>query len=196
MKKRYIRLDNSNFIKKGVVIIKIINYWLHFKTITKHKWYVFNACKDCGIVWRGIKHDLSKFSVKEFISSAKYFQGNSSPIDAEKIAKGYSIAWQNHKGHNTHHWQYWLDNNGKEIIPLKMPYKDLIELICDWIGAGKAYNKGKWTQEEPWNYWCKNKDKMLFNQDTYIFINETLRYIKDYGWSNFSYTIKKKNWEY
>lgn len=170
--------------------MKIKNYWLHFKTIVKHKWYVFLACKDCGIIWRGIKHDLSKFSLKEFVPGAKYFQGNSSPIDAEKIIKGYSIAWQHHKGHNTHHWQYWLDNKGKEIIPLKMPYNDVVELICDWIGAGKAYNKGKWTQEEPWNYWMKNKDKMLFHPDTYRFIEESLKFIKKYGWEKYAKTVK------
>jgi hypothetical protein len=171
-------------------------YWLHIKTIIKHKWYVFLACKDCGIIWRGIKHDSSKFSIKEFASSAKYFQGNRSPIDAEKEATGYSIAWQNHKGHNTHHWQYWLDNKEKEIIPLKMPYKDLVELICDWIGAGKAYNKDKWTKDTPYDYWVKNRDKMIFHSDTYKFIEETLYYIKHWGWKLYSETLKLKVWKY
>jgi hypothetical protein len=171
-------------------------YWLHFKTIVKHKWYVLRACIDCGIVWRGIKHDLSKFSLKEFIPSARYFQGNRSPIDAEKADKGYSLAWQNHKGRNTHHWQYWLDNKGKEIFPLKMPYYDLVELICDWIGAGKAYNKGKWTEETPWEYWKNNKDKMLFHKDTYEFIEMTMLCIKLHGWKYVSKALKDKTFDY
>jgi hypothetical protein len=162
--------------------MKLKNYWLHFKTITKHKWYVYRACKDLEIGWRGIKHDMSKFSFKEFIPSARYFQGTSSPIDAEKKERGYSIAWQHHKGHNTHHWQYWLDNNGSEIVPVKMPFDDLLELIADWIGAGKAYNKEKWTEDEPLNYWNKNKDRMIFHKDTYKFIDEAVHDISECGW--------------
>jgi hypothetical protein len=172
--------------------MKLKPYWLHFATILKHKWYVFLACNDCGIIWRGIKHDLSKLSFKEFFASARYFQGNSSPIDAEKREKGYSIAWQNHKGHNTHHWHYWLDNKDTEIIPLKMPYYDMVELICDWIGAGKVYNKTKWNQEEPYTYWEKNRGKMLFHPETYQFIDDELYHIKEFGWSEDSKQLKRK----
>ena len=71
--------------------------WKHFKTITKHKWVVFKECASCGLIWRGLVHDLSKYSPSEFIPSAKYFQGNKSPIDAEKDSVGYSKAWMHHK---------------------------------------------------------------------------------------------------
>ena len=77
-------------------------YWKHFKTIVKHKYYVGKFCFKCGYYTRGILHDLSKFGFTEFFSSAKYFQGTSSPIDAEKKATGHSLAWQHHKGHNPH----------------------------------------------------------------------------------------------
>jgi hypothetical protein len=56
----------------------------HFKTICKHKAIVFRECRACGIAWQGLIHDLSKFSITEFSASAKYFQGNRSPIEAEK----------------------------------------------------------------------------------------------------------------
>ena len=59
-------------------------YWKHFVTITKHKWVVMINCIKAGIIWRGLTHDLSKYGITEFCSSAKYFQGNRSPIDAEK----------------------------------------------------------------------------------------------------------------
>ena len=67
-------------------------YWNHFKTITKHKLIVMQLCFKCGLYKRGLLHDLSKYGLTEFVSSAKYFQGDKSPIDAEKIDKGYSIA--------------------------------------------------------------------------------------------------------
>ena len=60
----------------------------HFKTVCKHKAVVYRECKACGIPWQGIVHDLSKFSPIEFSASAKYFQGNGSPIEAEKAAVG------------------------------------------------------------------------------------------------------------
>ena len=58
--------------------------WNHFKTICKHKAVVFKECSACGITWQGLIHDLSKYSFEEFLVSAKYFQGNRSPIEAEK----------------------------------------------------------------------------------------------------------------
>lgn len=159
--------------------MKLSNYWKHFKTIVKHKYYVFIACSKCGITWRGIKHDMSKFSPKEFISSSRYFQGTSSPINAEKIKNGYSIAWQNHKGRNTHHYHYWIDVEDGEVIALKMPYKDVVEMICDWVGAGKAYNTNKWTESDVLDYFIKHRSKMLFHEDTAYFIYRILYKIEE-----------------
>ena len=62
-------------------------YLKHFITVTKHKYYVMKYCFKCGIYKRGLLHDLSKYGKTEFCSSARYFQGNSSPIDAEKKEK-------------------------------------------------------------------------------------------------------------
>lgn len=120
----------------------------HFKTVCKHKAIVFHECRKCGLWWRGLVHDLSKFSPTEFGPSARYFQGNKSPIEAEKRAKGYSLAWQHHMGHNPHHWEYWIDY-GKDggIITVKIPFKYVVEMVCDWIGAGKVYSGENWTQD-------------------------------------------------
>ena len=169
---------------------KIKNYWLHLKTICKHKWFVFLACKDCGIVWRGIKHDLSKFLPVEFIEYAQNYSVGKSPVDACKEKYGCCKSWQHHKGHNTHHWQYWIDYIGVNPIELKMPYLDVVELICDWIGAGKAYNQTKWTQDTPYEYWLNNRDKMRFHNETYEFIDHVLKEIKEYGWDDIAFEIK------
>ena len=141
-------------------------YWKHFKTITKHKWYVMIACFKCGLYKQGLLHDLSKYSLIEFNSSAKYFQGGSSPIDKEKSINGYSLAWQNHKGKNKHHWQYWTDFEDGQLITLKMPIEYVKEMICDWIGAGKAYNKGRWNIDVLKNWYENNKDKIVLHNET------------------------------
>lgn len=72
--------------------MKINNIINHFKTVCKHKYYVGKYCFIAGIPWRGIKHDLSKFSPIEFFEGAKYYQGDRSPIDACKEINGYSKA--------------------------------------------------------------------------------------------------------
>ena len=128
------------------------------------------ACFKVGLFWQGLVHDLSKYSPIEFFASARNFQGNKSPVDAEKEKNGYSIAWMNHKATNKHHWQYWLDNKGNMIYPIEMPIKYVKEMLCDWIGAGKAYNKGNWTHETIKKWWLQNESKMILETKTYILV--------------------------
>ena len=155
----------------------------HFKTVCRHKWYVWQECKACGIAWQGLKHDLSKFSAVEFLPSARYFQGNRSPIEAEKEALGYSAAWLHHKGCNPHHWEYWTDFKDEtgEIIANKIPYKYVVEMVCDWIGAGKAYNSGHWTQDMPMKHYQKMLPGRYFHPETQKLIEEFMECIRDDG---------------
>ena len=37
----------------------------HFNLVTRHRWVVFKLCCKAGIPWRGLVHDLSKFSPTE-----------------------------------------------------------------------------------------------------------------------------------
>ena len=156
--------------------------WNHFKTICKHKAVVYRECKACGIMWQGIVHDLSKYSPSEFLPSALYFQGNRSPIEKEKEEIGYSKAWLHHKGHNPHHWEYWTDfgNNG-EIIVIKIPSEYVIEMVCDWIGAGKVYSKKAWSQSEPLNYYKKVRAGRHFHHETEELLVKLLEIIRDDG---------------
>ena len=52
--------------------ITIKNTIKHFNLITRHKWEVFKLCCRIGIPWRGLLHDLSKYSPTEFWESVKY----------------------------------------------------------------------------------------------------------------------------
>ena len=137
------------------------NAWNHFKTICKHKYWVGYYCFKAGIPWRGIKHDLSKFSPTEFWESVKYYQGTSSPIDACKKANGWSKAWLHHKGRNDHHYEYWQDNFDKGGEALLMPKECAIELICDYLGAGRAYMGKDFTYAKEYKWWLEKKSKPL-----------------------------------
>lgn len=135
----------------------------HFHTINKHKFWVFYYCCLAGIPFRGLKHDLSKYSPIEFFESARYWNGISSPINAAKLEQGISYGWLHHKGRNSHHYEYWVDDFDKGSIYRLMPEKDFTELVCDYLGAARAYNKHfSYINEEQW--WQAKRNKCAMNE--------------------------------
>ena len=130
----------------------------HFKTIRTHRKWVRKYCFLAGIPWRGITHDLSKYSPTEFWESVRYWTGNGSPIDACKKENGFSRGWLHHKGRNPHHYEYWMDNFDKGGIPLIMQEKDFTEQVCDFLGAARAYTKDKFSYEAELEWWENKRD--------------------------------------
>jgi len=153
-------------------------YLKHLKTILLHKYYVAQECFKVWLYWQGIVHDLSKLWFTEFFISAKYFQWDSSPISKERVEKWYSIARLNHKAKNKHHQHYWIDIDRWNIVAVEMPNKYVLELCCDFIWAGKAYNKWNVTQQEPLAYWNKNVDKKYIHKNT---VNLITAYLENYA---------------
>ena len=135
----------------------------HFKLITNHKILVFKLCVKTGEFWRGLTHDLSKYSPTEFFEGVKYYNGGHSPILDCKKEHGYSKAWLHHKGRNKHHSEYWIDLNAQNQTPI-MPYNYVVEMLCDKLAAGIIYKGKSWTKEYPLQYWMKEKDNILINE--------------------------------
>ena len=129
------------------------NFFGHLKTVLIHKYWVFYYCYHAGIPWRGIVHDLSKFSPTEFFESVKYYQGDSSPINACKKENGWSKAWLHHKGRNKHHYEYWQDGFDYGGKPLQIPLKYCIEMLCDFLGAGRAYMGENFSYQAEYKWW-------------------------------------------
>ena len=136
----------------------IINAAKHLKLILIHKWWVFYYCCKVGILFRGFVHDLSKFSPTEFIESVRYYDGTKSPIDVCKERNGYSKAWLHHKGRNTHHYEYWQDEFDKGTVHIRMPFKDTLEMFCDYLGAGRAYMKKDFSYSKEYEWWTKKRE--------------------------------------
>lgn len=136
--------------KKGV-------FFKHLKTILTHKKYVFYYMTMLKMPWRGLLHDMSKFSPVEFREGLKFFQGNRSPIDAAKEKQGFSFAWLHHKGRNPHHYEYWIDGMDVGGIPQLIPFPYAAEMVCDYLAAGQTYLKDKWTEYSPLEYWLEKK---------------------------------------
>jgi hypothetical protein len=154
----------------------------HLRTVTRHRRYVRKACFGMLIPWRGLKHDLSKFSPVEFWAGVRYYTGTKSPIDAEKDANGgVSYGWAHHRGHNDHHWEYWVDWNQKDAsnkpMPygVKMPYDAVIEMLCDFIGAGKAYNPKGWNPKDELAYFLDKAPHRIYNEETYCLFLHLLK---------------------
>lgn len=158
----------------------------HIKRILIHKYWVFHYCCKFGIIWRGITHDLSKFHPTEFCESVKYYSKESSPIPRCKADKGYSLAWQHHKGHNDHHYEYWVDNLDKGGVPIKIPFNCILEMLADWLAAGKAYKGSKFREEDEYG-WFENftKLKPKIHNESMRIIHAMMNHIRYYGLRNF-----------
>lgn len=129
----------------------------HFKLICKHKYYVGQYCWQAGLYKAAIFHDLSKYSPTEFNESVKFFTGTHSPIDEAKSKQGYSMAWLHHRGRNPHHYEYWVDNFDTGTVAYKMPFEYVVEMVCDFLGAGHAYSGDKFTVENELKWWRNNE---------------------------------------
>jgi len=156
-------------------------FFKHLNKILTHKRWVAYYCFMCGLYRQGIMHDMSKFSPTEFWESVKYYQGTRSPIDACKEDKGYSMAWFHHRGRNKHHWEFWMDDFEKGSIPKKMPFKYALEMICDYLGAGRAYAGKGFTMETEYNWWLKKKTTAKMHADTFAFACEIMDHMKEIG---------------
>lgn len=156
----------------------------HFATITKHKMLVMKYCFRIGLYKQGLLHDLSKYSFTEFKVGVKYYQGTQSPNNAERMELGYSSAWLHHKGRNKHHFEYWIDYStvyGEGLVGMKMPAKYVAEMFIDRMCASKNYNKEKYTNSSPLEYYNHGKCAHLMHKDTSALLEKLLHMLAEEG---------------
>ena len=141
--------------------------WKHFRVVAKHRHQVIRNGFHMGIFWQCLFHDLSKYSHAEFSLSAHYFQGNSSPVLAERKEHGYfSFICQHHTSKNKHHWEYWTDCIKGRWVPMEMPEKYIVESFCDRIAASKTYKKEAYTNDAPLAYFQRVREGGLLAKRT------------------------------
>ena len=158
----------------------IKNLVLHFNLINKHRFKVFKLCCKAGIPFRGLVHDLSKYSPTEFFESVKYYNGTYSPISNCKKENGYSKAWLHHKGRNKHHHEYWYDYAAPEKTPV-MPYKYTVEMICDTLAAGMTYQGKNWTKDYQLNYYLEDRKRKHINPKIDAILLEVYNMVAENG---------------
>ena len=128
-------------------------------------------------------HDDSKYSKEEYDAYDAYFYGRKR---TKEVKDNFNYAWLHHIHNNPHHWQYWVlinDDPDNGIVALDIPYKYVIEMICDWWSfswrTGNLY--------EIFNWYDKHKDYMILSENTRELVEDILAQIKkklDEGTSN------------
>lgn len=156
--------------------------------IIRHKYFVFLECAKRWHFWRGITHDMSKLFTDEWAPYAEYFNGPELPsihgVEGErrimmllsgsykeKVQHEFDRAWLRHIHRNSHHPQHHIlreDDGGMKILP--MPHADRVEMLCDWIGAGRAQGFGNNTAV----WYTKNRDNIKLNEITRNWVEEQL----------------------
>lgn len=157
--------------------------WKHLCTIMHHKRLVRKGCFKVGLYKQGIQHDWSKYSPTEFLVGCKYYQGDMSPNNAERLEKGLSFAWLHHKGRNKHHLEYWLDYSGHKepISGMKMPVKYVVEMFIDRVSASKTYQKENYTDLSPLKYYERGKDHYIMHAETRALLEQLLHMLAEHG---------------
>ena len=152
----------------------------HLKTVLTHKRWVLHYASGLGITWQGITHDFSKFSPVEFFESVKYWTGERSPITVAKEVSGISYAWLHHKGRNKHHYEYWIDKLDNGGVPYKIPFKHVLEMICDWCAACRTYSgNGDDIFRREYEWWNGRIDRVNIHQETKSLITNLLETLSD-----------------
>lgn len=157
----------------------------------RHRKAVRKLCFKAGLIKQGLTHDLSKYSVSEFIPGAKYYQGFRSPQAQEREEVGYSAAWLHHKGRNKHHFEYWTDFADGKRVYVDMPPKYFAEMVCDRVAACKIYLKEKYTDSSALEYFENKTDKEGMNPQTCQRLRYYLTMLKEEGEKKMFSELKK-----
>ncbi len=159
--------------------------WLeHLRTVNRHRRLVRKACFAVGLYRQGLCHDLSKYTPVEFLVGAKYYQGDHSPNEAERLEKGYSAAWLHHKGRNKHHLEYWIDYSpagDHALVGCRMPEKYVVEMFCDRMAASKTYQGAAYTDASPWEYYQRSREHYLLHPESQELLERLLLLLREQG---------------
>ena len=118
------------------------------------------------------KHDASKKSNQEWFAYRNYFYDKE---NHSRSSEEFNMAWNYHQKRNPHHCQYWVlinDVDEPQLQAMEMPFEYVIELLCDWHSAGQHYGN------TAYDWYDKQKDKMILHPNTRALIEKYLEYLK------------------
>ena len=123
-------------------------------------------------------------------SDAGIFRDRTVLIIAQREAEGCSTAWLHHKGRNKHHYEYWMDYSTRPedgICGMKMPDRYIYEMFLDRIAASKTYQKDKYTDCSPLEYYEKGNSEQFLHPYTKKVLEKLLHMLAEKGRRERSY---------
>lgn len=121
-----------------------------------------------------LNHDQSKTEQDEYEAYDAYFYGEKTP----EVEEAFNRAWLLHIHRNPHHWQYWVlinDDPESAEICIEMPYKYIIEMICDWWSF--SWKQGKLN--EIFNWYDEHTDHIKLAPKTREIVEDILWDIRE-----------------
>lgn len=148
--------------------------------VLQHKWLVFiEACK-LGIPWRGLVHDLSKFSPQEWKprvaalgQCAGNFQDELGYYVADRVPDELAASWLHHYHQNPHHWQWWvvmLDGKVSKVLPMTDQFRR--EMLADWLAVSRMPGRQAMI---PW--YEANRERILLHPDTRLWLEKQIAHL-------------------
>ena len=153
----------------------------YLRYVLRHKWFVWLAGRAVGLSsWRGLVHDWSKLLPSEWTPYVHHFytpEGGRNHWLRDDLDDTFNRAWNYHQKRQPHHWQYWvLRFDDGQMLALPMPEVYVRELVADWAGAGRAITG---RARETWEWYERNRHRMLLHPDTSALIERLLPLVSD-----------------
>ncbi len=159
----------------------------YLKYLFRHKYYVGVECFKRGLYLLAFIHDLSKFYPDEFFPNANHFDGHNirkgrdksgyyKPYDTGDAEFDYACFL--HARRNKHHWLWWtMPKDDGTYNVFEMPIKYRTEMLCDWIGAGRAQGYISPKNDPLYRarlWYVSNKDNAHLGPETRKWVEEQL----------------------
>lgn len=156
----------------------MVKYITYLWYVVRHRWFVMVECFQRGMIWQGLVHDVDKFLPDEFFAYADFFAhkrrdktGYYKPTNTGHSE--FDRAWLRHVHRNRHHWQHWcIPDDSAGVKPFDIPLKYIREMVCDWIGAGRAQH----SEINATQWFAVNGHKMQLTDSTRRAIEEELAF--------------------
>lgn len=163
-------------------IIRTVNHILMVHSLLALCWTEYSGYMDMNLYYR---HDMDKFDddmIEPYIMKSnmcKSADGGKKTRITDSKQSYIDSAVVKHIANSGHHPEKWDRNFRKPsdvIYAYKMPYKYIIEMVCDWhavaVEMGEKSAKS-WADENIGKRW-------IFNNDQKDFIYSVIRFLSDF----------------
>ena len=148
----------------------LLGYVRTYTSTTVHKfwvgWYLSKFC--ARLMWRGVTHDLSKYTLTEASGFARIIHDlktveYGSPKYRENL-RMIKPGISHHYLCNRHHPEHF-DGGYQEMSAL-----DRVEMVADWIAAGRRFK-----DSDPQKSMVINADRFGLSDDDVVFVQDVMR---------------------